>query len=64
MNVILRFTEEEELKAMPILFRHSPGTILPNRIYIISESAVQALREAGISYAAIQPELERDVSTL
>jgi hypothetical protein len=57
MNVVLQFTESEEAKAIPILFRHSPGTILPNRIYVIDASAAQALREAGVSYREIQPQL-------
>ena len=57
MNVVVQFTESEEAKAIPILFRHSPGTILPNRIYVIDCSAAKALREAGVSYREIQPQL-------
>jgi hypothetical protein len=57
MNVVVQFAESEEAKAIPILFRHSPGTILPNRIYVIDASAAQTLREAGVSYREIQPQL-------
>lgn len=58
MNVVVQFTEDEEAKAIPILFRHSPGTILSNRIYVIDCSAVQALRDAGVSYREVQPQLK------
>jgi hypothetical protein len=57
MNVVIQFTEDEEAKAIPILFRHSPGTILTNRTYVIDTSAAQALRDAGVSYREVQPQL-------
>jgi hypothetical protein len=57
MSVILQFTADEEAKALPILLRHSPGSILPNRVYAVDESAAQALREAGISYREVRPQL-------
>jgi hypothetical protein len=55
MNVIIRFTPEAELQAIPILLRHSPGRILPERTYIVEASAAAALREAGISYREVTP---------
>jgi hypothetical protein len=57
MNMILQFTAEDEAKALPILLRHSPGSILPNRVYVIDESAAQALRDAGVSYREVRPQL-------
>jgi hypothetical protein len=57
MSIVLQFTAEEEEKAIPILLRHSPGTILPNRTYIIENSAAQALRDQGIQYHEITPPL-------
>ena len=39
MKVMIRFTEREELKALPVLVRHSPGMVLPNRTYVISAEA-------------------------
>jgi hypothetical protein len=57
MNVVVQFSEDEEARAIPLLFRHSPGTILPNRTYVIDVSAAQAMRDAGISYREIQPQL-------
>jgi hypothetical protein len=40
MKVIIQMSEAEEAKALPILLRDSPGMILPNRIYVVSEEAV------------------------
>jgi hypothetical protein len=48
MKVIIRFSEREELKALPILLRHSPGMILPGRTYVICAEAARALRDAGV----------------
>jgi len=56
MNVVIKFTEAEELKALPLLLRHSPGTILPNRTYILQEESVEALRSAGIEFAEVSRE--------
>jgi hypothetical protein len=61
VNIVVQFTEDEELKALDILLRHSPGTILPNRTYIIDTSAAQALRTAGIAFRQIQPQLNLPV---
>jgi len=33
MKIIIQMSKSEELKALPILLRHSPGTILPQRTY-------------------------------
>jgi hypothetical protein len=57
MSIVIRFTAEEEAKAIPILFRHSPGAILPNRTYVVDTSAAQALRDAGISFCNVPPQL-------
>jgi hypothetical protein len=52
-TVIIRLTAKQEAKALPILLRHSPGTILPNRTYVLSEEGVRALRQAGIEFAEV-----------
>ena len=49
MHMIIQLSEVEEIKALPILLRHSPGTVLLNRIYVVSEDA----REAGVQCAAL-----------
>jgi hypothetical protein len=51
MKVIIHLTEEEELRALPLLLRHSPGMILPNRTYILAEYALSVLRTKGIRYS-------------
>ncbi len=48
MKTIIQMSEAEEAKALSILLRHSPGAILPNRTYIISDEAVKQLRQAGV----------------
>lgn len=50
MKRIIQFTESDELKALPILLRHSPGTILPNRTYVLEDAAVTALENAGVIF--------------
>jgi hypothetical protein len=57
VNVVIQFSTEEEVKALAVLLRHSPGTILPNRTYVIGDAAAQALRDAGIKFLEIQPQL-------
>jgi hypothetical protein len=59
MKTVIQMSEAEEAKALPILLRHSPGTILPNRIYVISEELAKTLREAGIQFT----ELSRESNT-
>jgi len=66
MKVIVQLTRQEEAKALPILLRHSPGMILPERTYILSEKALEALRKAGIqgtelSRQSMTPDLEEVV---
>jgi hypothetical protein len=53
MNVVIRLTAKQEERALPILLRHSPGTVLPEGTYVISEEAAKALREAGIEFTEL-----------
>ena len=53
MKVIIRLSAREELKALPILLRHSPGMGLPDRTYILSFEAVHALRQAGVQFTEL-----------
>jgi len=57
MTIVLQFTLDEEAKALPILLRHSPGTVLPDRTYIVETSVVQALRDAGVAFREVSPQL-------
>jgi hypothetical protein len=56
MKTILQMSEAEEAKALPLLLLHSPGTVLPNRVYVISEEAVKKLREAGVQFTELSRE--------
>jgi hypothetical protein len=56
MSVVIQMTEVEEAKALPILLRHSPGTILSDRTYVLSEEVVKSLRAAGISLRELSRE--------
>ena len=56
MKVMVRFSAREELEALPILLRHSPGMGLPDRTYVISAEAVRALRDAGVQFTELASE--------
>lgn len=56
MKVVIQMTSREEAKTLPILYRHSPGMVLRDRIYILSEEAVDALRQAGVHYTELSRE--------
>jgi hypothetical protein len=58
MNVVIRLSGREELKALPILLRHSPGTVLPERTYVIRIEAARALREAGVRFTELGSEAD------
>jgi hypothetical protein len=56
MQMIIQLSEAEEAKALPILLRHSPGTVLPSRIYVVGEEAAKKLREAGVEFTELSRE--------
>ena len=56
MKMIIRLSKKEELKAVPLLLRHSPGMMLRGRLYVLSAEAVQALRDHGIRFALVSSE--------
>jgi hypothetical protein len=53
MTVVVRFTDREEVRALPILLRHSPGVALPSRTYVLRPAAIEALRAARIAFTLI-----------
>jgi hypothetical protein len=59
MKVVIRLSAKQEAKALPILLRHSPGTVLPGRTYVISEEAARALRAAGVGFTELANEGSR-----
>jgi hypothetical protein len=56
MKIIIQLNREEEAKALPILLRHSPGMVLPERIYVLGEDAVGSLRNGGIRFIQLRRE--------
>jgi hypothetical protein len=58
MKIVIQLNKREEEKALPILLRHSPGMMLPDRTYVLGVEAVKALREAGVGFT----ELSREAS--
>jgi len=57
-KVVIQLTEVEEAKALPILLRHSPGTILPERTYVLDMDVVKMLSESGIRFQVLSREVE------
>ncbi len=56
MKAVIQFTKPEEARALPILLRHSAGTILPNQTYVLDEEAVAELRKSGIRFITLSRE--------
>jgi hypothetical protein len=46
-------TPRQELKALPILVRHSPGMALKDGTYLISDDAAKALRAQGVRFTLL-----------
>jgi hypothetical protein len=53
MKVVIQVAAADDAKAWDILLRHSPGVALPNRTYVLSQAAVQALAAAGVRFAGL-----------
>ncbi|MDA1050863.1 MAG: hypothetical protein O3C40_10345 [Planctomycetota bacterium] len=56
MKVVIQLTKDEEAKALPILLRHSPGTVLQNRTYVVNTEAAAELRQSGIEFTELSRE--------
>jgi hypothetical protein len=56
MKITVRFTKSEESKALPILYRRFSGMVLPDRVYVLDDSAVAALRNQGIHFEELAAE--------
>lgn len=58
MKAVIRLTKREETKALPILWRHSQGVVLPDRTYVISEETARALTDSGIQLTELSRETD------
>jgi hypothetical protein len=56
MKVVIQVAARDNAKAWSILVRHSAGTALPNRTFIVSDDAIRALREAGVRFTELSRE--------
>lgn len=56
MQMVIRVSAKDSAKAWAILVRHSPGMALPNRTFVISESAARALKKAGVRFTQLSRE--------
>lgn len=62
MKVVIQLTNDAEAKALPILLRHSPGTVLQNRTYVVNTEAASELRQSGIRFTQLSRENRADPS--
>ena len=56
MKSVTQFTKPEEARALPILLRHSAGTVFPKRTYVLDEEAVTELRNSDIRFVTLSSE--------
>jgi len=56
MKAVIQFTKPEEARALPLLLRHSAGTVLPNRTYVLDEEVLGELRKSGIRFVTLSQE--------
>ena len=51
--LVVQIAAAHSAKAWGILVRHSAGTALPKRTFVVSETAVRALRAARVKFSII-----------
>jgi hypothetical protein len=56
MKIVIQFTKAEEARALPIVLRHSPGTVLTNRTYVVDEKAAAELQKSGVRFITLSCE--------
>lgn len=59
MSVVIQVSAADDAKAWSLLLRHSPGTALPNRTFVVSESAINILEEAGIRFTELSRQADQ-----
>jgi hypothetical protein len=53
MKTVIQVSESDDAKAWAVLQRHSAGVALPNRTFVVSDEAAQALRVAGVHFVVL-----------
>ncbi len=56
MRITIQVAARDSAKAWGLLVRHSPGTALPEHVFVVSEEALSALREAGVELKELSRE--------
>lgn len=56
MKVVIQVSAKDSARAWSLLVRHSSGTALPDRKFVVSAEAVRALRKEGIGFVEISRE--------
>lgn len=56
MKIVVQVAEADDAKAWDLLQRHSPGVALPNRTFVLSKEALDALLKAGIRVVVLSDE--------
>ncbi len=56
MRIRIQVSAADDAKAWAILNRHSPGEAYPDRVFVVSEQAVEALRQAGVGFVELARE--------
>jgi hypothetical protein len=56
MRIRIQVSAGDDARAWGILIRHSVGEAYPNRTYVISEQAADALRQARIDFVELSRE--------
>jgi hypothetical protein len=56
MKTVIQVEKADDARAWALLQRHSQGVALPNRTFVVSDSAVEALRQAGIRLTVLSDE--------
>ena len=59
MKIVIQVSLRDSAKAWALLVRHSPGAALPDGVFVISQDAIRALRNAGVRFFG---ELSREAS--
>jgi hypothetical protein len=53
MKMVIQVAQRDDARAWSLLQRHSPGVALPNRTFVISHEAADALREEGVRFVVL-----------
>jgi hypothetical protein len=56
MKTAIRVSPCDSAIAWALLVRHSPGVALPDCVFVVSDDAIRALREAGIRFTKLSRE--------